>query len=128
MIPPLSVSCGAFRLLMMACTRGPQNAQSRGLAPSPSLKEGPGLGEGGRTNPAPAKPARPTEQWLPLTGGAAHGARGDVSRSGRAGGGARAVFPWCLKEGNAKAKETWKGKLGQSSGLATGFLWEDLLS
>lgn len=71
---------------MVACTRGPQNAQSRGLAPSPSFKEGPGLGEGGRTNPAPAKPARPTEQWLPLTGGAAHGARGDVTRSGRAGG------------------------------------------
>lgn len=86
MIPPLSVSCGAFRLLMVARTRGPQRAQSRGLAPSPSFKEGPGLGEGGRTSPAPAKPARPTEQWPPLTGGAAHGARGDVTRSGRAGG------------------------------------------
>lgn len=105
-MPPLSVSCGAFRLLMVAGTRGPQSAQSRGPVPSPSFKEGPGLAEQGRTNPAPAEPARPAEQWLPLTGGAVRGARGDVTRRGGAGGGALAALARCLREGNAPAVET----------------------
>lgn len=58
------------------------DTQSRGTGPAPSFKEGQVIGTPGRTSPSPAQPPRPSEQWLPLTGGAARDARGDV-RLGR---------------------------------------------
>ena len=119
-IPPFSVSCGAFRLLMVACTRGPQSAQSRGLAPSPSFKEGPGLGEGGRTNPALAKPARPTEQWLPLTGGAVRGARGDVTRWGRCQGRGSRVSCWVRERREPPGAGDLKEKAGRDGWFRNG--------
>lgn len=87
---------------MVACTREPQSAQSQGLVPSPSFKGRQGLGERGRTSPAPAQPVQPAEQWLPLTGGAARGARGDVTRAG-ARGGARTALLRLVSKGNREA-------------------------
>lgn len=68
--------------------------------PLPALRRGRDLERRSRTSPAPEQPARAAEQWLPLTGGAAHGASGDVTIGGGAGAGLRPRYFRLCRSGN----------------------------